>query len=238
MSANRQIPFTAIILLMLAVLAPLHALPIKFLPWDDAIAARKIGFSDGKDVAEIQNLHPDKRTRTLVWAGGEIPPVLVALDRTSPDGKPVTVPVRIRPGMKSPLVLILPDPAAPSGLRCYVLEDHSESFGWGTLRFINATGQELLVRNDQQIKALPQSWQPLDIQPGGSKRNIAIQMAAKTDLNTILFSSVWEHDPDIRKLIIVVPGTEAQSAGVDLKIIPEDRRAAAPVTPPTSVQTP
>jgi hypothetical protein len=28
-------------------------------------------------------------------------------------------------------------------------------------------------------------------------------------------------------LIIVIPGSEAQSAGVDLKIIPEDRRATA-----------
>jgi hypothetical protein len=231
--------FAAVTLLFLAVLAPLHALPIKFLPWDQGIAARKLGFSDGKEVAEIQNLHPDKRSRAIVWAGGDVPPVLVALDRSSPDGKPVTTPIRIVAGMKAPLVLILPDPAAPSGLRCHVLDDHSGNFGWGTLRFINATGKELLVRNDKETKALSQSWRPLDIHPGGGKRNISIQMAAKADLNTVIFSSVWEHDPDVRKLIIVVPGSEAQSAGVDLKIIPEDRRAAAAaVERPTTVQAP
>lgn len=238
MSAHRHPSFVAVTLIFLAAIAPLYALPIKFLPWDDSVAARKIGFSNGKDVAEIQNLHPDKRSRAVVWAGGEVPPSLVALDRTSPDGKPVTAPIQITAGMKSPLVLILPDKAAPSGLRCYVLEDNTDSFGWGTLRFINATGKELLVRNDKEVKALPESWRPLDIAPGGGKRNIGIQMAAKADLNTIIFSSVWEYDPDIRKLIIVVPGTEARSAGVDLKIIAEDRRAAAPVAPETAVPTP
>jgi hypothetical protein len=227
MSTTRHFLFAAITLFVVAIRAPLHALPIKFLPWDHGIAARKIGFSDGKDVAEIENLHPDKRSRAVVWAGGEVPPVLVALDRSSPDGKPVTTPIRIAAGMKAPLVLILPDPAAPSGLRSHVIEDHSGNFGWGTLRFINATGKELLVRNDKDIKTLSQSWRPLDLNPGGARRNISIQMAAKSDLNTVIFSAVWEHDPDVRKLIIVIPGSEAQSAGVDLKIIPEDRRATA-----------
>ena len=238
MSTTRHTPFAAMSLLFLAALAPLHAMPIKFLPWDHDIAARKIAFSNGKDVAEIQNLHPEKRSRAVTWAGGEVPPALVALDRTSPDGKPVTVPIRILAGMKTPLVLILPDRAAPSGLRCHVLEDDSSNFAWGALRFLNATGQEMLVRQDKAVKPLPPSWQPLDIHPGGDKRNIGIQMAAKADLQTIVFSAVWEHDPEIRKLIIVIPGTEAQSTGVNLKIIPEDRRSAASPGDAPTTQSP
>jgi hypothetical protein len=62
-------------------------------------------------------------------------------------------------------------------------------------------------------------------------RNIGIQMASRADLKSVLYSAVWEHDPDVRKLIIVVPGTDAQSGSLNLKIIPEDRRALAPVSP-------
>ncbi len=238
MSISRRIPLAAILLGVFSLVSPLHAIAIRFLPWDDSIAARKIGFSDGKDVAELQDLHPDKRSRPVIWPGGEIPPALVALDRTSPDGKPVSVALRFAPDIKSPLVLILPDPGAPSGLRSFVIEDSPGSFGWGTLRFINATGKELLIRKDNEIKALPQNWRAVDLNPGGSKRNIAIQMASKADLNTVLYSSVWEHDPNIRKLIIVIPGTEAGNPAVDLKIIMEDRRAAAPVVSPAAAQTP
>lgn len=238
MSAIRSIPFAAVLLGIIAALTPLHAAPIKFLPWDDAIAARKIAFSDGTDVTEIKDLHPHKRTNTMKWTVGEVPPVLVALDRTSADGKPVTAPIKFTAGMTSPLVLILPDPAAPSGLRCFVIEDSSSRFGWGTLRFINATGRDLLVREDKTITPLPKTWKAVDLSPGGQKRNIGIQMASPADLKAVLYSAVWEHDPDVRKLIIVVPGTDAGSGAVDLKIIPEDRRSAAAPAPATASQAP
>ena len=234
----RQIPLAAIILGVLAAVTSAHAVPIRFLPWDDAIAARKIAFSDGTDVTELKDLHPHKRSKTLKWTAGEVPPVLVALDRTSPDGKPVTAPIKFTAGMTSPLVLILPDAAAPSGLRCFVIEDSSGRFGWGTLRFINATGRDLLIREDKAIKPLPKTWTAVDISPGGQKRNIGIQMASPADLKAILYSSVWEHDPDVRKLIIVVPGTDAGSGAVDLKIIPEDRRSVAAAVPETASQAP
>jgi len=238
MSAARISPIAALLCGLFASLATLHAIPIKFLPWDDTIAARKIAFNDGKDVTELQDLHPDKRSKAHNWAGGEVPPVLVALDRTSPDGKPVTVPVKLTAGIQSPLVLILPDPAHPSGLRSYVVEDGSGSFGWGTLRFINATGKELLVRQDKQIKKLPKTWVATDFAPGGDSRNMGIQLASPDDLTAILYSAVWEHDPNVRKLVIVLPGTDARSGVVDLKIIPEDRRSMAPVTPSAAVQEP
>jgi hypothetical protein len=231
MSTSRHLPLPAVVLGILAAFTALHAAPIKFLAWDDTIAARKIGFSNGTEVAELQDLHPHKRSKTLNWPGGEIPPALVALDRTGADGKPVTAPLKLTPDLKSPLVLILPDPAHPSGLRCFVIEDGSGSFGWGTFRFINATGKELLVRNDKVTKSLPETWKAVDLNPGGQVRNMGIQLAARDNLTAILYSAVWEYDPDVRKLIIIVPGTDAQSGAVNLKIIPEDRRSVAPVPP-------
>lgn len=231
MSISCRNPLAPVLFCLLAALAPLHAAPIKFLAWDDSIADRKIGFTDGTEVAEIQDLHPHKRSKTLSWNVGEIPPVLVALDRTSPDGKAVTVPVRVTAGIKFPLVLILPDPKHPSGLRAFVIEDATGSFSWGSFRFINATGKELLVRNDKVTKSLPQTWKAVDLNPGGGARNMGIQLAARDQLDVILYSAVWEYDPNVRKLIIIVPGTDAQSGAVNLKIIPEDRRAAAAARP-------
>lgn len=230
MSIARHPPFAAILLgLLFAALAPLHAMSIRFLPWDEGIAARKLGFMTGTEVAGLQDLHPDKRSKTVTWAGGETPPALVALDRTAPDGKPVMIPLKLSAALKSPLVLILPDPKHATGLRCFIVEDGSGSFNWGTLRFINATGTELLVRKDKEVKALPKTWKPVDFKPGGGKRNIGIQMVTRENTDAVIYSAVWEHDPDVRKLVIVVPGTSADQGLVDLKIIPEDRRSAAPV---------
>lgn len=234
----RRFLFAVVLVGSLAVVSSSSAAPIRFLAWDDTIAARKIGFSNGTEVAELQNLHPHKRSKTINWTSGEVPPALVALDRTSPDGKPVTAPIKFTPDLKSPLVLILPDPAHPSGLRCFVIEDSSSSFSWGSFRFINATGKELLVRNDKVTKSLPETWKAVDLNPGGGMRNMGIQLAARDNLTAVLYSAVWEYDPDVRKLIIIVPGTDAQSGAVSLKIIPEDRRSVGPAVPASDAPAP
>lgn len=239
MSTSLPIPFAAIALVLLTAISPLHAIPVKFLAWDEAIAGRKIAFLNGTEISELQGLHPHRRSKTVNWQAGEIPHALVALDRKAEDGKPVTLPLRFAAGLQSPLVVILPDPNHPTGLRGFVMEDASGNFAWGTLRFINATGKELLVRKDTDVKALPETWKTVDIKPGGGRRNMAIQMASRSDLNTVLYSSVWEHDPDVRKLIIVVPGTSTDGGALDLKIIPEDRRSVAvAVESPSAAQTP
>ena len=238
MSTNRIARFSARIFCLFFSLGSLHAAGIRFLPWDDMIAARKIGFQNGTEVIPIENLHPDKRTDTVTWTSGEIPPQLVALDRTDPEGKPVTVPLKLTTGMVKPLVLILPDPKHPTGLRCFAIEDASNSFKWGAFRFINATGKELLVRNDKVTKALPKTWKPVDLDPGGAVRNMGIQMAARDNLTAILYSAVWEYDPNIRKLVIVIPGVDADKGAVNLKVIPEDRRTVAAAAPVTSAQAP
>ena len=223
----------------ISLFTPLKAMPLKFLAWDDAIAERKIGLMSGTEVSEIQGLHPHKRSAAINWQAVETPPALVALDRTAEDGKPVTITLKIAPDLKSPLVLLIPDTKHPTGLRCFVMEDAAASFEWGTVRFINATGREIMVRKEKIVKALPETPKTVDFKPGGAKRNLSIQMAFRTDLNAIIYSSVWEHDPDVRKLVIVVPGTSADGGALDLKIIPEDRRTiAAAAESPSATQAP
>lgn len=227
MFSIRHTSFLSLLLGVLALHSSLQAAPIRFLPWDDGIATRKVGLQSAKGVTEITDLHPDKRTAPIDGTAGEVPLQLVALDRTSPDGKPVMVELKSINGMQAPLVLILPDPKHPTGLRPFVIEDNSTSFGWGTIRFINATGKALLIRQDQVIKALPEAWTPVDVDPGGAARNMSVQMVARDNLKDILYSAVWEHSPDVRKLVFVLPGADVRTGAVDFKVIPEDRRIIA-----------
>jgi hypothetical protein len=212
---------------LLAFHSALAAAPLRFLAWDAATAARKIGLQNATGVTEITGLHPDARSAPMNGTSGEAPLQLVALDRTSPEGKPVTVEIKAPAGIQSPLVLILPDPKHPSGLRTFVIEDNTSSFRWGTLRFINATGRELLLRLEKTIKPLPNAWTPVDIDPGGPERNMGMQLASPENLKKILYSAVWENNPEARRLIFLVPGTDVSTGSIGFKVIAEDRRIIA-----------
>jgi hypothetical protein len=225
-------PLVFLFLALFSLQGTLLAIPVRLLAWDDAVAARKIAFQNGTTVVEVADLHPNKRSDALDGGTGGSPLQLVALDRDSKDGKPVAVEIKLAAGILKPLVLILPDPKHPTGLRPFVVEDDATNFGWGTIRFINATGKALLVRHDKTIKKLPAAWTPVDVDPGGEARNTGVQVAMPEDIKSILYSAVWEHDPEIRKLVFVVPGREARTGVVEFKIIPEDRRTLAPAAPP------
>ena len=199
----------------------LSAAPLRFLPWDDATAARRIAVQSGSSLTEITGLHPLRRSRPFGAAkmnGFRI----LALDRKDPDGKPVTVPLTLDADMKSPLVLILPDPNSPGGLRAFPVDDNAEAFPWGGVRFLNATGKPFLVQHGQVVKPLPKSWTPVDILPDRAVGNVMVRIAEPSDARNILYSGIWEHSPDVRKLVFVVPGADRTT--VDVKIIPEDRR--------------
>ena len=223
--SRRLIP--AVLLGCFMLQAPLHAVPVRFLAWDDEVAARKIGYQNSKGITPVKDLHPNKRTESIDGGGGEAPVQLVALDRTGTDGKPAAVEIKMPAGIQSPLVLILPDAKNPTGLRPFVIDDSAANFTWGKIRFINATGKALLVKHEKTITALPETWTPVDISPGGAARNLGMQVAAKDDLKSVLYSAIWEHDPDVRKLVFVLPGTDVRTGAVEFKIIPENKRVVA-----------
>ncbi|MGL4399829.1 MAG: hypothetical protein ACRCXD_08165 [Luteolibacter sp.] len=224
MSRFRPTASSVALVALLVFHGVLSAVPVRFLAWDAATAARKLGLQNATGVTEISGLHPDARSAPMNGASGAVPLRLVALDRTSPDGKPVTAEIKAPAGIQSPLVLILPDPKHPTGLRTFVIEDNTSSFRWGTLRFINATGRELLLRLEKTIKPLPNAWTPTDIEPGGAERNMGMQLASPDDLKKILYSAVWENNPDARRLIFLIPGKEISTGSIGFKVIAEDRR--------------
>lgn len=196
---------------------------LRLLPWDDAVAARQLGLANGKGITTLTDLHPNKRSAAHRIAGDGSPMRLVMLDRKDAEGRPLTLDIRPGPGVKQPLVLILPDATAACGLRLFIVDDDPAGFPWGGIRFLNATGKELLIRHEKTIKKLTAGWAPVDIVPGGNARRAGVLVAAADAPESVLYSAVWEHDPDSRKLVFIVPGNDARTGALELRILPEHR---------------
>ncbi len=88
-----------------------------------------------------------------------------SLDRKDAEGKPATVEIVLPPTMKSPLIVILPDPQHPTGLRVIALDDSRTGFPWGSLRLFNASAISLMIHYGSEEKALTDGDLPVDIIP-------------------------------------------------------------------------
>jgi hypothetical protein len=211
----------------LAILCPngiVRAASVRFVPLNEEIAALKIAVKDAKKTTTLKDLTPLKRSTAYPCTIGETSLQLVALDRKAADGKPESVRIAITPNIQSPLVLILPDPQHPSGLRAIATDDSMAAFPWGSIRFFNTTGNPLTIRFGNELKPLPEGDKVVDIKPDGPARRIGVQVSLEEKPGEILYSAVWEHDPQVRKLIFVLSGTKPQTKAVKLKVIPEDQR--------------
>jgi hypothetical protein len=202
----------------------LHAVDVRFVPVNGEIAARMMGVRDDKELLTLKGLDAMKRSSPLACAVEEQALQLVALDREDDKGNPASVPIAITPDLKAPLVLILPDAEHPTGLRTIAIEDSEDAFHWGCLLFINTSGGPLTLQIDKEKKTLPEDRTPVLIQPGGAMRNMGVQLYKEEAADDVLYSAVWEHDPDFRKMIVVVPPRNSKASAFDLVIIPQDRR--------------
>ena len=214
----------AAILTLLWPAAALHAAAVRFIPLNDEIAASKLSVRDSKTTTVLKDLSSQKRSIPYPCTLGKKPPLLVALDRKDAEGKPATVEIVLPPTLKSPLVLILPNPQHPTGLRVIALDDSSAAFPWGSLRLFNASANSLMIRYGTEEKALTEGDVPVDIVPGGEARNVGVQLFKEKEPTEILYSAVWEHEPMVRKLIFIVPAADPKTKAIELKIIPEDQR--------------
>jgi hypothetical protein len=212
---------------LLAALGFCHAglaAEIRFLPLTDEISERKIGLQDDKTLTPLSDLNARKRSKIYHSKPSKKPLLLVALDRERPNGKPTGVEFVLAPEMKSPLVLIFSDAEDPSGMRAVVVEDGTQGFPWGTLRFVNTTEKPFMIRYEKETKAITDGLTPFDVSLGGEARNIGIQVFSEDNPDAILYSAVWEHDPNLRKLIFIVPAADPAVKEVKLEIIPQDKR--------------
>lgn len=211
-------------LIALVTCSLLHAIPVRVLAWDDEIAAMHLAIGDSKGSTVIEAMHPAKRSMIYQVLVGEKPLVIEALDRKGPDGKPCTSEIKIAEGITQPLVVILPDDKASTGVRLFVLEDATSDFTWGSFRFINATGRQLVYIGEKKVVPLPPSWNPVQEKPGGDARNMEVKFYFRENSSHPVSSSIWEYSPDERILVFLVPGEDPRLGPVAMKMIPEDRR--------------
>lgn len=216
--------------LLALVLSPVAgAMEFRFLAWDEQVAARPLAVLGGadKDGIGIKNLHPLKRSKAVEAKLSEANLLVRVLDKKDDAGKPIDFSVKVTANVIHPLVLLLPDPKAASGLRGYMLEDDVANFPWGTYRMLNGTGKELAMRLGSLVKPLAAGWTPLDLMPGGNKPlpvEIAMRDTAEPNSMKTVYSAVWKPDPDVRNLVFIVPGTEPRLGPLSIKVIPENRK--------------
>jgi len=196
---------------------------LSFLAWDETIAAGRFAVLEGADTKEIKNLHPLQRSAAVSASPAEGTIRLRALDKKSAEGKPIDFAVKIDAAITHPLVLLLPDAKAPAGVTGLVIEDNTTSFPWGSFRLLNATGKSMAFGLGTERKMLPAGWKPVDVKPSGSQP-LPVWFALPVEPVKPLYTAVWPVDPNTRRLVILVPSTEARLGPLALKVIPEDRR--------------
>jgi hypothetical protein len=201
----------------------LHGVPLRVLAWDDTVAARQLAIANGKEAKEIKDLHPLSRSATFNVTGGDTPPMLQALDKKDAKGVPAADPLVIPSSVKHPLALLMPDAKTATGIRPIILEDDPAGFQWGTIRLINATGKDLLFKAEAKVVALAAGWTPVNVSPGGNRRNMEVLLALKDQPKNVLFSAVWEYRDDQRQLVFVIPNKDPGESPVDFKFILESK---------------
>ncbi|WP_193211389.1 hypothetical protein [Luteolibacter marinus] len=221
-----------LILLLMLLGRPLfgETREVRFLAWNDEIAERKLSTSGKND--EIEGLHPLERTRDYKVEVEEGAFKLMALDKAAGEEGVPALTVKLKEGMLHPLVLLLPNPGASTGLSAMVIEDDASSFKWGSVRAFNATPRNLALSIGDTGKLLPKGWKPVDYQPAPDK-TLPVTILLPEELKkaaskrSLLFSTVWTGESDVRALTIIVPGTDPRLGPVAVKVITEDRRVLA-----------
>ena len=195
---------------------------VRILAWDDSVAARPLAWVQAEKQIEISGLHPLRRSKSYTLTGSDAPVVIRALDRMQGDEKTAAeLRCTVDPSFRRPLLILLPDPVASSGLRGLVIEDDISSFGWGDIRFVNASGQDVVVQVERKAARVPAGWKPVDIRPGGLSRNVGIRIAFAGTIETPAYTSVWDHRDDARSLIFVLSGGGGRLGSLVVKAIPE-----------------
>ena len=210
----------------------LHAITLRILAWNDEIAGRKLAIVDAKGSVTIEAMHPSKRTKPYHVTADDKPVVIQALDKTDKDGKPAASQILIPQGTKQPLLLLLPDEKAATGLRLHVIDDDTADFPWGGIRFVNSSGKKLAFVFEKKTVVLPASWTPVSVNPGGANRNMETKLFLYDQPAVPIYSAIWEQQQDVRMLIFIVAGGDPRLGPVAMKMIPEDRRVtlAKPAT--------
>jgi len=227
-----RLPVLLLPTLLLTV--PLAAVPLRVIPWDHGIASRKLAVGWGeKNITAIEGMHPSARSSPVKLPSKVDQLRLVDLEKIGDDGKPLALPFTVPATVKQALVLLVPDPESPLGLRTLVTEDDPASFRWGSFRFLNATGKKLVFTCDKKTVPLAATLAPRSFSPGRGSNHMVVKLFLGEYPDKPLYSSIWEHKDTLRQFVIIVPHKGlAKDGPVDFKFIAQDSRDLEPPPEP------
>lgn len=230
----------ALLLLFCGFLPTFGAVEVRFLAWDQGIAERPLFVRTGESVETIESLHHLRRSRPVeVFFPAEDDqdsprPVLSEDVGRSVEDTPI-LPLEIPPGIKQPLVLLTPDPAAPLGLRLLVIEDDPSNFPWGSFRIFNTSRKDLLLVTRDQRVDLPGGWEVVDFQLSAEENEaVLIALEDSNEDFKVLYTSIWRPDPRSRRLVLIVPSGDQRLGVIALRVIPEFRSSPTSSSEPGS----
>ena len=205
---------------------PLQAVQMHVLAWDQNIAKRKLAIAYGNKSVRIRDMHHFTRSKAVKISEQSANLRIIAEDRLSEEGTPLFLPIEIPANIKKPLLLVLPDKTDPIGVKTLCIEDSVENFKWGSIRFVNVTGEDLIFRHEKQNRLIPSGWKPTSVTPKGKNRNMGVSIYLRKNLKIPpLYSSIWRHRQDLRKLVIIVPSKDKSRGLIDFRFIVENRIA-------------
>ncbi len=219
-----------ILLVSLLLAMPLSgAVRFTVIAWDQVVLKRLeergLSYVSGGRLRVVDDIHTLKRSPRHRWSGEGI--CLFSLNGEDPgtleepkvvEGERVAV--SFPGGEAEVLVMLVPDPREASGLAAKVYDDSSSKFPWGAYRVHNGTGSPLLMKVGPAGPRLLLA-KPTLFSPRGERRNIPVAVVAEADPQRLLFSSVWKHRPDQRRLVFISRAGDARKGVLELKVIPE-----------------
>lgn len=195
---------------------------LRFLAWDDEVADRELGLVMRSGLRQIEGLHPLQRSQPLPFRSDQTQIQVAIFDRADDEGEPLKLNVRLPVNAKNPLVVLLPDENAPTGLRGHSFDEPVEAFPWGAFRIINLTGRDLVLASPGRAVELPAGWSPVEfVLSGGASQPVSFALAEEPD--TPVYSSIWRREEDMRRLVILLPGHDIRLGALALKVVPEFR---------------
>ena len=217
-----MIKLLLIIMMSGFIALPLSAMKVSVLAWDQKTAKRELSIGEGEQMTKIREMHPFARARPIEVKGRE-KLSLVSNDSFDEEGNPLFLPLNVDESIQNPLVLVIPERKAPIGLKVLVIEDAVDDFEWGSLRFINLTGENLVFQYGKKKKFLPTGWKPSSLAPKVGRTAVAFSL--REDLKTRLYTGIWDTNIGQRKLVFIVPSKDKVRGKIDFKFIVQYRAA-------------
>lgn len=211
-------------LLTLLTSLPLQALQLRVLAWDQKVAQRKLSIAFDNKSKAISGMHHFARSKPVTLPSSPENLRIKARDRQSKEGESLSLALKIPAGILNPLLLILPDENAPTGIKALVIEDSIKDFEWGTFRFINTTDEALVFQYEKESQVIPSDLKPVTVAPGGETRNMGVSIRLENKPKPPhLYSAIWKHRQDLRQLVIIVPSKDNAPGTAEFKFIVENK---------------